>query len=129
MSLPTKDKRKTQQQMLIRGLFQHTERPLSAQELFEAVAPIQPSIGIATVYRGIKSLLEEGFIAPVEIPGTSPRYERTSAHHHHHFLCQKCDRVFAVAGCPGQLEKIVPPGFKLASHRIILEGSCVSCGV
>jgi Fur family ferric uptake transcriptional regulator len=128
MILPAKDKRKTQQQMLIKGLFQHTDRPLSAQELFDVAASIQPSIGIATVYRGIKTLLEEDFITPVEIPGTSPRYEKTGAHHHHHFLCQKCDRVYAVAGCPGQLEKLVPPGFKLTSHRIVLEGQCGSCG-
>ena len=122
-----KDKRTTQQQLLIKGLFQHTERPLSAQELLDAACSIQPGIGIATVYRGIKSLLEGGFITPVEIPGTTPRYEKTGAHHHHHFLCQKCDRVFAVAGCAGHLDKLVPPGFKMKSHRIVLEGNCVSC--
>lgn len=123
-----KDKRKTQQQSLIRGLFQHTERPLSAQELLDAAVSIQPGIGVATIYRGIKSLLEDNFITPVEIPGTTPRYEKVGIHHHHHFLCQKCDRVFPVGGCPGHLEKLVPPGFRMNSHKIVLEGFCVECG-
>lgn len=122
-----KDKRKTQQQQLIQGLLQESNRPLSAQELLDAASKIQPTIGIATVYRGIKSLLDENSITVVEIPGTTPRYERTGTYHHHHFLCQSCDRVYPVAGCPGHLEKIVPLGFKMTSHRIVLEGNCVSC--
>jgi Fur family ferric uptake transcriptional regulator len=122
-----KDKRKTQQQALIRGLFQHAERPLSAQELLDIAATIQPGIGMATIYRGIKSLMEDNFLTQVEIPGTTPRYELTAVRHHHHFLCKKCDKVYTVGGCPGHLDKLIPPGFVMDSHKIVLEGSCMSC--
>lgn len=127
MKMVKKEKRRTQQQSLIRGLFQHTERPLSAQELLDAAVSIQPGIGIATVYRGIKTLLDDNFIIPVEIPGTTPRYEKPGVRHHHHFLCKKCDKVYTVGGCPGHLEKLIPPGFVMDSHKIVLEGSCVTC--
>jgi Fur family ferric uptake transcriptional regulator len=121
------EKRTTQQQNLIRGLFKHTDRPMSAQELFEAASSIQPNIGIATVYRGIKTLLEQNEIVHVDLPGTTPRYERAGTHHHHHFLCTRCDRVYPVGGCPGHLDKLTPPGFIMESHKIVLEGRCVSC--
>jgi Fur family transcriptional regulator, ferric uptake regulator len=127
MSEAKKDKRKTQQQALIRGLFEHSGRPLSAQELLDAASSIQPGIGIATIYRGIKQLLEDNALVAVDIPGTAPRYERTGLHHHHHFLCQKCDRVYPVSGCPGHLEKLVPPGFKMNAHKIVIEGNCAEC--
>ena len=90
MSDTKKDKRRTQQQALIRGLFEHSGRPLSAQELLDAAASIQPGIGIATIYRGIKQLLDDNTLVPVDIPGTAPRYERNGMQHHHHFFCQKC---------------------------------------
>lgn len=127
MSDTKTDKRNTQQQNLIRGLFRHTERPLSAQELLDAASSIQPGIGIATIYRGIKTLLERQEIVHIALPGTTPRYEKAGSHHHHHFLCTRCDKVYPVAGCTGHLDKLTPPGFVMESHKIVLEGRCASC--
>lgn len=121
------EKRTTQQQNIIRTLFKHTDRPLSAQELFEVASSIQPGIGIATVYRGIKTLLEQREIVHINLPGTTPRYEKVNTQHHHHFLCTRCERVYPVGGCPGHLDKLTPPGFVLESHTIVLEGRCLNC--
>jgi len=42
-------------------------------------------IRIATVYRTIKDLLGEGWLAQVDLPGQASRYEvaESAAHHHH----------------------------------------------
>jgi Fur family transcriptional regulator, ferric uptake regulator len=101
--------------------------PLSPKELLEAARTHVKGIGIATVYRNIKSLHEEGWLTPVELPGEPPRYEVAGKGHHHHFHCRTCDRVFEVEGCPGNLLSVTPEGFHLERHEFVLYGLCVQC--
>ena len=45
----------------------------------------QVLLGIATVYRNIRSLTEEGELSEVKLPGENPRFELAGHQHHHHF--------------------------------------------
>jgi Fur family ferric uptake transcriptional regulator len=104
-------------------------RPLLAQEILnESIAKV-PGIGIATVYRNIKSLLDQGAIQEVLLPGENPRYEISEAEHehHHHFQCYECDRVFDVHACPGDFSHLAPKGFKVRDHELTLYGTCFDC--
>ncbi len=86
-----------------------------------------PALGIATVYRNLKAMVEDGSLRPVELPGGPSRYEIAGKGHHHHFHCRGCDRVFEVEDCPGRLADLTPRGFCLESHEIILYGLCAGC--
>jgi Fur family transcriptional regulator, ferric uptake regulator len=119
--------RNTKQRDAIRQALRDAARPLSPQELLDAASESVPNLGIATVYRTIKSLLEDGDIVPVELPGGGTRYETAHLHHHHHFHCRQCDRVYEVEGCPGDLRKLAPRGFKTERHEIVLSGLCAQC--
>jgi Fur family ferric uptake transcriptional regulator len=119
--------RNTRQREAIRSALKAAARPLSPQELLAAASHEVPQLGIATVYRTIKSLLEEGDVVPVELPGGGTRYEAAHLHHHHHFHCRRCDRVYEVHGCPGDLRKLTPRGFKTEHHEIVLSGLCAEC--
>ena len=120
--------RKTQQRDAIRAALEAADRPLSPQEILEAAQDSIPKLGIATVYRNIKSLLADGWLLPVELPGAPNRYEVAGKHHHHHFHCRNCDRVYEVEGCPPDLKDLAPAGFTLQAHEIILYGLCDACG-
>lgn len=120
--------RNTQQRRAIREAIEAAGRPLSPQEILVLAQADVPGLGIATVYRSVKSLLEQGWIAEVELPGGASRYEVADKAHHHHFHCTKCDRVFDFAGCPPDLKKLAPRGFSVRSHEIILYGVCRECG-
>ena len=119
--------RKTQQRGAIRGALRHADRPLSPQEILDAARGEVPGLGIATVYRNVKSLVREGWLRTVELPGAPSRYEVAGKDHHHHFHCRNCDRVYEVEECPGDLRDLAPAGFELHSHEIILYGTCVTC--
>jgi Fur family transcriptional regulator, ferric uptake regulator len=84
-------------------------------------------LGVATVYRSIAALLDEGWVASVELPGEPPRYERAGKEHHHHFRCTSCARVFDVAGCSDDLRDLVPRDFRLLGHVVTLYGVCGAC--
>lgn len=119
--------RDTVQRRTIRSVLDDAGRPLSPREVLKAGKDHVPSLGMATVYRTLNSLLEEGFVAAVELPGEPARYEVAGKPHHHHFHCRRCDQVFEVPGCPGNLRSVVPDGFHLESHEVVLYGSCAEC--
>lgn len=119
--------RNTRQRTVIRKVFEDTNRPMGAPEVLEAAKPLLAGLGIATVYRTIKALLEEGWLTPVELPGEPPRYELSGKDHHHHFHCRDCGKVYELEGCVDNLKKMTPPGFRLLGHDVILFGLCVAC--
>ena len=119
--------RRTDQKAAIRGVIEDAERPLTAQEICDAAQGDVPGLGIATVYRNVKALTKKGFLHAVDLPGEPARYELAGLGHHHHFQCDDCGKVFDVHGCPGGVSKIIPEGFELRSHEILMYGRCKSC--
>jgi len=85
-----------------------------------------PKLGIATVFRALKDLVAEGAVNSVIIGNEAPRYEGHRSHHHH-FKCIECGDVFDLFSCPGNLNKLLPPGFELLDHEINLFGKCSCC--
>jgi len=119
--------RKTSQRQAIKDAIRDADRPLTPGEVLKAARGAVPSMGMATVYRALKSFTEEGWLEPVEIPGEPPRYEVAGKPHHHHFYCRTCERVYEVQGCPGNLKAIAPEGFRLEGHEVLLYGLCEPC--
>ena len=100
---------------------------MSPEDVLAAAQDAVPGLGIATVYRSIKTLLEEGWLEIVELPGQAPRYEVAGKDHHHHFHCKGCDRVFELSGCVEGVRKLLPRGFRLTGHEVVLYGYCRPC--
>ncbi len=119
--------RNTRQRDAIRAAIVAAKRPLSPQEILDAASDEVPELGIATVYRTVKTLIEENVLTTVELPGAQARYEVAHLDHHHHFHCRTCDRVYEVEGCPGDLRRLTPRGFRTDHHEIILTGLCAGC--
>lgn len=119
--------RSTRRREAIASAITSAKRPLSPAEILRAARGRIPGIGIATVYRSVKALVETGAVRTVTLPGETPRYEASAAQHHHHFQCTDCRRVYDVAGCPRALERLAPPGFVVHDHSLTLYGRCPEC--
>lgn len=119
--------RNTRQRAAIRAALESAGRPLLPQEVLEAAQTEVPALGLATVYRTLKDLVEEDALRVVHLPGENPRYEVAGHHHHHHFQCTRCQRVFDIAACPGDLAPLAPRGFTVEDHEITLYGRCDEC--
>lgn len=119
--------RDTSQRRAIRHVLTVANRPLTPREVLEDARVRVPNMGMATVYRTVKALTEEGWLAPVEMPGQPQRYERAGKGHHHHFNCNRCGRTFEMDGCPDGLEVMVPPGFTMHGHEVFIYGLCGEC--
>ena len=119
--------RNTRQRTAIRDAIAVAERPLLPQEVLDAAQGASPGLGLATVYRSLKALVDEGEVCAVQLPGENPRYEIAGGHHHHHFQCRQCQRVFDVHACPGDLSRLAPAGFQVEGHELTLYGRCSEC--
>jgi Fur family ferric uptake transcriptional regulator len=117
----------TQQKLTLTGVIMHAERPLTPAEICKAGKEAIPALGIATVYRVLKQLLEEGRVRMVEVPGASPHYESTARQHHHFFFCQRCRRLYNLLGCVHGISELAPQGFAVDGHEIVLSGRCANC--
>ena len=120
-------KRQTLQRRAIRESLEVAGRPLSAQEVLESAQDQVSNLGIATVYRNLKALVDEGFLCLVDLPGEPSRYELAAQGHHHHFQCRGCERVFDVRGCFKALEQNLPAGFVAEDHEVVIYGRCADC--
>ena len=99
--------RKTRQRESILETFRESAGPLTPNEVLDLTKQRIPDLGIATVYRNIKSFVESGLLLPVPVPGEPDRYE--------------------MEGCPGSLSALAPDGFKVETHEIFLYGRCRDC--
>ena len=119
--------RNTPQGAAVRRVFAEADGPLSVQDARERAERLCPGIGIATVYRTLRRLLAEKAVAAVDIPGAGVLYEAAAGLHHHYFVCHACGRAFVLRNCPGHLQAMVPDGFELQRHDIVLHGLCAGC--
>jgi Fur family transcriptional regulator, ferric uptake regulator len=119
--------RDTRQRRAIRAVLEAADRPLSPKEVLGASKRRVRTLGLATVYRTLNAMVGDGALVEVELPGESPRYELSGKHHHHHFVCEQCNRAFEVDACPGDMAGLVPAGFELTRHEVVLYGACADC--
>jgi Fur family transcriptional regulator, ferric uptake regulator len=118
--------RDTRQKNAIRKALFSAGRPLSVKEILETAQNEVTGLGVATVYRNLKALQAEGSIVQVNLPGQTARWELPEGHHHH-FLCRVCDKLFEIPDCPEDLVRLLPEGYTLEEHDILLRGQCDAC--
>ena len=120
--------RSTRQRDVITRIMQAAQGPLAVADVLDRARSDLPGLGIATVYRTLKLLTEQGRIHPVTLDGET-RYEASGKGHHHHFACTRCQRVFTLHTCPVALPSgtVYPGGFIVEAHEVTLYGQCPQC--
>ena len=105
---------------------------LTAQEIFDRLRAEGRGVGIASAYRILDLLVEQGFVQRVDIGDTLTRFEPAHADgdHHHHLVCNSCGKVEAFAD--ERLEQALrqverKTGYTTAGHDVLLRGACKDC--
>lgn len=119
-------RRKTEQRAAIVTALQHSDRALTAQELHDDLR----DVGLATVYRNLGRLAEDGEIDAIRRPNGETAYRACGAGHHHHLICRECGRVVELHDCSldDWSRKIAKKhGFVGVEHQAELLGTCERC--
>jgi Fur family ferric uptake transcriptional regulator len=120
----------TDQRLLILEVVRRGPNHFTAQDVFEAVAAKNPSVGFATVYRFLRTLSEQSFVSEIRLGGMPARYEWAAKDHHDHLTCTVCQRIveFENHEIERLQEKVSKEfGFALTHHVLELYGICSDC--
>ncbi|OGF53636.1 MAG: hypothetical protein A2Z21_05300 [Candidatus Fraserbacteria bacterium RBG_16_55_9] len=120
--------RVTKQRKAIFSALQGDVSHPTADEIYQRVKRRLPHLSLATVYRNLKLLAQEGLILEISTPDGPNRYD-PQTHQHYHFFCERCERVYDVE-IPVQAQlnrELSRQGFSVRSHETVFYGLCRSC--
>jgi Fur family transcriptional regulator, ferric uptake regulator len=122
--------RQAHSQQTVLNLLRQLQQEIDAQDLHLELRRQGKKMGLATVYRALKFLKQEGLIQ--ERPSTNGKsfYSATSSHHQHHLNCLSCQRSIVVINCPIG-EKLDcwfhSQEFRVYYHTLEFFGLCPDC--
>ncbi|MBT3181241.1 MAG: transcriptional repressor [Deltaproteobacteria bacterium] len=93
----------------------------TANEVYQLVRSRLPKISLATVYRNLEQLSEDGSIRRIDICGSQRRFDPI-VEPHHHMRCNICKSVYdlpvqkleELEGCMGKCGEYTLTGYNLA---------------
>jgi len=118
----------TNQRIKILEYLRSTRIHPGAERVYEAVKKDMPAISLATVYRNLNVLAEEGEILKFEVNGEA-HYDGFS-HLHSHFVCNGCGKIIDIEleEIPKYaLKKVRDNDLEVHSVKIIFDGLCREC--
>ncbi len=121
----------TRQRETVVTTFLQAEGHLSADELHELVRRNDPRIGLATVFRTLRTLTDCNLARETDLGDGRTRFEHKYKHpHHHHLICEECHRTiefFSPEFERLQQQIVAEYQFKPSRHRLQIFGYCRDC--
>ncbi len=121
----------TTQRLLVLDVMLNSDRHLTVEETHVIAREFDDGIGLTTVYRTLKLLVEAGLVLSHRYKNDVIHYERAdTSKHHDHIICQECGEVLEVVD--DDIEKLQEKlakrhGYALYSHRLYMYGVCPAC--
>lgn len=103
----------------------------SAQSIYADLRTAGNAIGLATVYRALQGMVEDGEVDVLRSAEDGEAvYRRCSTGHHHHLVCRSCRTATEVEGAAAErwAQAIAAEhGFTAVSHVLEVFGTCSAC--
>lgn len=122
--------RVTPQREMIVETLAHSEAHLSAEEIHQRLQPRSKTLNLATVYRTLDLLVEQGYATRLVGKGGKFLYATRQHSRHLHLICRKCWRTY-----PADLKGLEPfiahlkqtYGFQVEVEHLTFYGVCPNC--
>lgn len=101
----------------------------TAEYLYGIIKEKEPNMSLATLYRNLNQLAENGVIKKIDGLENSSHFDHNT-HEHYHFICDKCKKVFdiPVEVAPDIAAKTEEKtGFLVKGYDIAIHGICNEC--
>lgn len=117
-----------QREIILETLQENVVHP-TAEYLYSILKQKAPNISLATLYRNLNKLAENGIIKKIDGLEAPSHYDHNT-HEHYHFICENCKRVFDISAdiAPDITSKTSQEtGFLINGHDIVMHGICKDC--
>lgn len=121
----------TPQRLCVLETIMKTPGHVTPEEIYAETKRADPGIGLATVYRTLKLLVDAGLADEVRFGDGVSRYEMDNgSEHHDHIICTVCEKHLEVMDpvIEELQERLAEAnGFTLIGHKMFLYGVCSEC--
>jgi Fur family transcriptional regulator, peroxide stress response regulator len=128
--LQERGSRMTSHRMALARLLATSEGHPNAAQLYERLRQQFPTISLATVYKTLILLKDEGEILEIDLHADS-RYDGNKPFPHPHLVCTRCNRIMDgdEVSYLSKLNKEIEEkyGFQIQRHQIVYFGVCQDC--
>ena len=118
--------RNTRQRGAVLAVMERAQCHVTAEEVHRRLGRATRPIGLATVYRALNRLLQEGVLEPMHAGDGKIRYG-LAARHHDHIVCLTCGQWEPLAKCHVIVPRRLASRFKVTGHQLELYGRCARC--
>lgn len=117
-----------QREVILQTLQENVVHP-NADYIYQKVRQKLPNISLATVYRNLKQLSEQGVIRSIEGLDGSVHFDHNTGKHHH-FICTRCKKIFDIddsvtAGLDAKIFEAY--GASVETSDFTFKGLCKDC--
>lgn len=124
------DHRITPQRLAIFKILANSVGHPSAEDIHGALVEHYPTMSLATVYKTLTLLKQEGEVLELQFSDLGNRYDGNKPYPHPHVICTGCGEIVDPSFL--NLEEITKKmtadtGFKIVAHRLDFFGICPKC--
>lgn len=124
------DHRITPQRLAIFKVLANSAGHPSAETIYSDLVELYPTMSLATVYKTLALLKQEGEVLELQFSDLGNRYDGNKPYPHPHVICTGCGEIVD----PSLLDldeittkMMAETGFKIVAHRLDFYGICPDC--
>lgn len=125
------EQRVTRQRRAVSAALDEIDDFVSTQELHRLLRDDGASVSLATTYRILQSMADDGLVDVLRNADNEAVYRRCAVeHHHHHLLCRNCGRAVEIEAPAVEqwaVRTAAAHGFTDAAHTVEIQGLCPEC--
>jgi len=123
-------RRETRQRSAVWAALGEVAEFQSAQQLHGRLRTKGDGVGLATVYRTLQRLAEDGEVDVLRVADGEAMYRRCSTGHHHHLICRTCRKTVELDSLAVERwarSVAEENGFDDVEHVVEVYGTCRHC--
>lgn len=126
-----REQRVTKQKVAVSDALDELADFVSTQELHRILQDRGASVSLATTYRIVQSMAEDGLLDVLRADDGEARYRRCEAHgHHHHLVCRRCGKAVEIEAPAVEAwasRVAAENGYTALEHTVEIFGLCPEC--
>ena len=128
---PVREQRRTRQRAAVDEVLDEVDDFVSAQELHQMLRARGSRVGLATVYRALQTLADDGRVDVLRSDAGEAVYRRCDQpDHHHHLVCRSCGAAVEISrpAVEAWAEDVARAhGYVDVTHTVEIFGLCPRC--
>jgi Fur family ferric uptake transcriptional regulator len=128
---PIREQRKTRQRAAVDQVLDEVDDFISAQELYQILRDHGSHVGLATIYRTLQTMADDGRVDVLRSDAGEAVYRRCAEpEHHHHLVCRSCGAAVEIArpSVEAWTDEVARAyGYVDVTHTVEMFGLCPRC--